>query len=736
MKFKSIKISPIYILIIICMLPLIIIPFLTEEQDSFNTSFLVSNILTTPTEDTEFSYDYAINLPEDQWVPINYDYLDKPQNYITKGTIEKQSTHTVYLTIPRSDVIYGVYLEDEPIPRTIINYEKDREMLYSYYIIPPQSVGKDFYIFAKNPISENFDHASSFAYGSLPQLQIKALHSSLGNFFFALYVTIFSVVVLCIYHVSKIKTSSLVFMYTTLFYMTALFSILNNVFIKYVFYVNINFVDTVTYTLMFLIAITGFYFNLHMLTKQYPRLESFFIWIFGFLTLLCLYFYINVLTDTPNLLDLETTILTLLFLFSMLILLGIFVDYTNPGDLIDSLIVVAYNTFFALLLYDYIGGNRYSSENYLLPVTLVMVLVYLRINYSFKSRQKRTDELNKKLSSEKDIIDKFHMSNITGFFGGTVKELSQRISTDAKNLIPNITEFFIASVNDYGNIEILMQENMESDLSCANILLESYHKHEIPNMFYISDLNKNQLHAIYRANTYEILFIHIKKADEFTENDITTLDVILPSISASYNSNKVYAEIMQTQEEFVTIFANSLNEFSGNKNNIRAFKAYSDLICAANNFDDMETYNFRLGTCLFNIGKFSIPDAIRNGYEIKRTQYEYYIEHTIAGYEMLHKISGNIMEIAAVCSLEHHENYDGSGYLHKKERDISLYARMTRVILEFDMYVKENIDAENFTLESAFFHLDKMSGSILDPVLVKIFKREKNKISKIIKNVY
>ena len=72
--------------------------------------------------------------------------------------------------------------------------------------------------------------------------------------------------------------------------------------------------------------------------------------------------------------------------------------------------------------------------------------------------------------------------------------------------------------------------------------------------------------------------------------------------------------------------------------------------------------------------------------------------------------------------LEHHENYDGSGYpLGKKGDQIPLYARIIRIVDQYDDMISRHPNKKEISPSDAVEYLMAGSGSFFDPELIRLF---------------
>ncbi|MCR4736398.1 MAG: HD domain-containing protein [Treponema sp.] len=129
-----------------------------------------------------------------------------------------------------------------------------------------------------------------------------------------------------------------------------------------------------------------------------------------------------------------------------------------------------------------------------------------------------------------------------------------------------------------------------------------------------------------------------------------------------------------------------------------------------------------------DIGKISVPDSILNK-PGKLTDEEYTIVkgHSLFGYNIMKCMEGKVNEIASLIALNHHENWDGTGYPYKvKGQDIPLVARITSVADVMDALLTNRVYKKAMTKEEVEEFLKNERGKKFDPEIIDIILKEEN----------
>ncbi|MHC4267020.1 MAG: HD-GYP domain-containing protein [Planctomycetota bacterium] len=101
--------------------------------------------------------------------------------------------------------------------------------------------------------------------------------------------------------------------------------------------------------------------------------------------------------------------------------------------------------------------------------------------------------------------------------------------------------------------------------------------------------------------------------------------------------------------------------------------------------DPISLNSFGTGMLLHDVGKIEIPIEILNKPgKLTKEEYEVIKRHPESGYNLL-KDKQTIEKISLVPAIQHHENYDGTGYPYGiGGSEIDLYGRLSRIIDVYD----------------------------------------------------
>lgn len=124
---------------------------------------------------------------------------------------------------------------------------------------------------------------------------------------------------------------------------------------------------------------------------------------------------------------------------------------------------------------------------------------------------------------------------------------------------------------------------------------------------------------------------------------------------------------------------------------------------------------------LHDLGKIKIREAVLNKKErLDEEEYEHIKEHSEFGERILKKLT--LLAPVAKIVGAHHEYFDGSGYPNGlKGTAIPVASRIITLVDTFDAMISDRPYRTGLPLEKVLDEIRRVSGSQLDPNLVKIF---------------
>lgn len=207
-------------------------------------------------------------------------------------------------------------------------------------------------------------------------------------------------------------------------------------------------------------------------------------------------------------------------------------------------------------------------------------------------------------------------------------------------------------------------------------------------------------------------------------------NMIFDNISKAVQVLALTKDVQSAQENVIISFAEITETKSGQTGgHIHRVAEYSKVLAKALKLSDEDVEALRIAAMMHDIGKLMIPPEILEKEE-RLTDEEYKImkKHVVYGEGILHNAPGKIMEYARIVALEHHERWDGKGYLGIANNNIHRISRIVSVADVFDALVSNRSYKVGWSLEKAKALIVKESGSQFDPSVVDAFVKHFDEI--------
>jgi diguanylate cyclase (GGDEF)-like protein/putative nucleotidyltransferase with HDIG domain len=136
---------------------------------------------------------------------------------------------------------------------------------------------------------------------------------------------------------------------------------------------------------------------------------------------------------------------------------------------------------------------------------------------------------------------------------------------------------------------------------------------------------------------------------------------------------------------------------------------------------DAEVEALKAGALLHDIGKLAVPDYILNKPDkLSPAEFDKMKSHTTVGADILSRVGFPYPVVPVV--RHHHERWDGNGYPDGLRGDeIPITARILSVVDCFDAVREDRQYRKSMTRSEAITLLEKNSGSMYDPEVVRVF---------------
>lgn len=681
----------------------------------------------------------------------------KDAQYLMKATVLPIKTDGTFMLLDaKSDAQNRIkVLTDEfeilPSPPIVAGY--NGKSAYSYYMLPVSDEPYNIYIY----FDENFtfsDLKSSIVFvGSQSELAKKKADGSVVNVVFVGILLLLGLFVYVVFYITSIQKYYTVRAFALSSILIAIQNIINMPFIGYIFKV-----DTLLYSQIKVIS----YFSLCILSfliviinikndkwKHFYMINMVFTFVFmlyvlienGLQTTSDLKYQIGVLYNTYYILVYAISLIVCIY------------DAKNK-KIGEVLKLSTYTTIVLLNLYFYnfqmsvTDVSLGSVHLFLLSTYTVSVILYIiSIFYSRSLDIQRTKLL---LDDEKETVNRLYRSNKNAITTKNLDELCQNILSDIKELYPDIVNVSIIHRDLEKNLSLQAQYgNIKGDEKKYINKIYKRRFARIKKSSYKSDFKGNKAYFIFRSSTGESILIAMKKKTQFSDLDIIAGKILASPILLTFNNCRIYDEIENTERALLYAMGDSTFKKAGGYGDVYRIGEYCYILAKNTGLTIEFAKSIRLASYIHNIGKVGMSDSLTNYDSVAKEDRGEFYKHATIGYEMLSKFSGETMYTASMCSLYHHENYDGTGYLGKKGSEIPIEARIVTICSEFDKSYdacfhreeeiinsnsinNDDIKIRNNSLDEAFAYLVDNKQTIFDPDLVQLFIKSVDEIKDVI----
>ena len=221
---------------------------------------------------------------------------------------------------------------------------------------------------------------------------------------------------------------------------------------------------------------------------------------------------------------------------------------------------------------------------------------------------------------------------------------------------------------------------------------------------------------------------------EALEEDKHLIELFAKNIAIAFENVYLQQDLVGIQKELIY----SLSDLAENKSKETAFHikrvSYgSELLAKLYGLSEDEQNIIRLASPMHDIGKIAVPDHILNKPDrLDEEEMEIMKQHSYYGYQIFEKSEHEVLKISSQIAIEHHENYDGTGYPNQiKGDEISIYGKIVAIIDVFDALTHKRCYKEAWTIDDTMAFILENSGKKFDPVLVKLLSDNLDKFLEI-----
>jgi len=156
---------------------------------------------------------------------------------------------------------------------------------------------------------------------------------------------------------------------------------------------------------------------------------------------------------------------------------------------------------------------------------------------------------------------------------------------------------------------------------------------------------------------------------------------------------------------------------------IRRMSDCSGVLARRSGLDAEQVETIRLASLMHDVGKIGIPDAIllKPG-PLTDQEFEVMKRHAEIGHRMLAGSQSQLLRVASIIALTHHERFDGAGYpQHLAGSSIPVEGRIAAIADVFDALISDRVYRPAFEVSAAVGMMREGRGTQFDPELFDLF---------------
>ena len=155
---------------------------------------------------------------------------------------------------------------------------------------------------------------------------------------------------------------------------------------------------------------------------------------------------------------------------------------------------------------------------------------------------------------------------------------------------------------------------------------------------------------------------------------------------------------------------------------VKRVAEYTGILCRGLGFSEEDTWKISTAAMMHDVGKIMIPsEIIEKPGKLTEAEFDEVKKHVEYGKKMLGNAPGEIMKISTEIAYQHHEKWDGKGYLGLSEEQIDPYARCVAVADVFDALVTKRPYKKAWTPGEAYDEIVSQRGKHFAPEVVDVF---------------
>lgn len=166
---------------------------------------------------------------------------------------------------------------------------------------------------------------------------------------------------------------------------------------------------------------------------------------------------------------------------------------------------------------------------------------------------------------------------------------------------------------------------------------------------------------------------------------------------------------------------------------VKRVAEYTAILCRGLGYSESEVWKVSRAAMMHDVGKICVSSEIINKPgKLTEEELDEVKKHVEYGRQMLEKAPGELFKISTEIAYQHHEKWDGSGYLGMKGEQINEFARCVALADVFDALVSVRPYKKAWTVEAAREEILSQRGKHFDPRITDVFEAYFNEFKEIL----
>ena len=241
------------------------------------------------------------------------------------------------------------------------------------------------------------------------------------------------------------------------------------------------------------------------------------------------------------------------------------------------------------------------------------------------------------------------------------------------------------------------------------------------------------------STTRTIALIAISVANhnltEQTQNQYLETFMMASSILAdALYKQDALEEAMHSQQELIELLSTISDSASLEaQGHIQRISKYAMLFASILGLSAEDRLLLAQSIMLHDIGQISIPaDILYKTTPLTTEEWDIIRKHSLYGKYLLSKCTSSVLQMSAIIAIQHHENWDGTGYpAQLKGEEIHVFARITRILDVFENLGRHKKYREAYSASEITAIMQQSALTIFDPKIASVFLKNIDKFLEI-----